>query len=69
MSRNVYSSWSVGLHVVTIYLVDTGFGLIIGFIERLQLVTTNSYNTFLTYTLQITTANTKSSMSSLVVAW
>jgi hypothetical protein len=50
-----------------------GFGLIIGFIERLYLVTTNNYNTFTDlHTVQITTANTKSSqspVSSPIIAW
>jgi hypothetical protein len=52
------------------HVLVTRFGLIIGFTERLHLVTTNNFNTF-TYlhTLQITIANSKSSMFSLVVAW
>jgi hypothetical protein len=44
-----------------------GFGLVIGFIENLQNVTTNNYDS-----LTVTTAHMKSSqfaMSSPVVAW
>lgn len=44
-----------------------GFKLIIGFIEHLQLLTTDNYNSLIDLqNLQITTASTK---SALVVAW
>jgi hypothetical protein len=49
-----------------------GFGANIEFIECLLRVTTNSYNTSLIYSLQMTTAHTKTSqsvISSLVVDW
>jgi hypothetical protein len=50
-----------------------GVGLIIGFIELLQLVNTSNSNSHADlYTLQITTAHAKSfqsSVSSTVVAW
>jgi hypothetical protein len=51
----------------------TGFGLGIGFIDHLQIVTTSNYNTVAnSHTLQFTTARTKSSQPaafSPVVAW
>jgi hypothetical protein len=49
-----------------------GFGLDIGFIDHLQVVTTNNYNTIADFhTLQITRAHAvfQSAGSSLVVAW
>jgi hypothetical protein len=58
------------LNIVTCKRLDTGSGLIIGFIE---LVTTNNYKSITDlHTLRITTANTKSSesaISSIVAAW
>jgi hypothetical protein len=54
-------------------ILQTGFGLVIGFTEHLQIVTTSTYNAIAnSYTLQITTAPTKSfqsAVSSAVVAW
>jgi hypothetical protein len=45
-----------------------GFGLIIRFIEHLQFVTTNNYIVFINlHIMQITTANTKSSICYLVI--
>jgi hypothetical protein len=50
-----------------------GFRLVIGFIEHLQIVTTNNCSTIAnSHTLQFTAACTKSSqsaVSSLVIAW
>jgi hypothetical protein len=50
-----------------------GFGLVTGFIEHLQIVTTSNYNAIAnSHTLQLTTARTKSSHSAVfspVVAW
>jgi hypothetical protein len=50
-----------------------GFGLKIGFIEHLQIVTTSNYSNIAnSHTLQLTTARTKSSqsaVSSLNVTW
>jgi hypothetical protein len=50
-----------------------GFGLVIGFIANLQIVTTSNYSAIAnSHTLQFTTACTKSSqsaVSSLIVAW
>jgi hypothetical protein len=50
-----------------------GFGLVIGFIERLQIVTTSNYSVIAnSHTLQFTTARTTSSQSSSsspVVVW
>jgi hypothetical protein len=46
------------------------FGLVIGFIGLLKLVTTNSYSSIAnSHGLLLTMAHTKSSMSSLGVAW
>lgn len=50
-------------------LTRHGFELIMGFIQNLQLLTTNYYNAVTNLRhLQISTANTKSSKPSLVVA-
>jgi UDP-N-acetylglucosamine transferase subunit ALG13 len=49
-----------------------GFGMVIGFVERLLLVTVSSYNCLMDlHTLQIavTAAHIKSCMSSVNVAW
>jgi hypothetical protein len=50
-----------------------GFGVIIGFIQHLQMVTTSNYNIiFNSHTLQFITPRTKSSQSAIsspVVAW
>jgi hypothetical protein len=57
-------------NIATGYWLDTGFGLVIGFTEILKPVTTNNSDSLTDlYTLQITTASTKSSVSSPVVAW
>jgi hypothetical protein len=48
-----------------------GFGLVIGFIEHLQNVTTNNYDSFTelhTQKIAVTTAHIKPSQSSLAVA-
>jgi hypothetical protein len=51
-------------------MLVTGFGLVIGFIEHLQTVTANSFNTVTNlHTLQITSVNAKSYVASLVIAW
>jgi hypothetical protein len=51
----------------------TGFGLVIGFTEQLQIVTTSNYSAIAnSHTLKFTTARTKSSQSAVslpVVAW
>jgi hypothetical protein len=51
----------------------TGFGLVIGFIERLQILNTSNYSaTINSQTVKFTTAGMKSSqpaVSSHVVAW
>jgi hypothetical protein len=53
--------------------VWTGFGLVIGFIDHLQIVTTCNYSAIAsTHTLQFITTRTKSSQSAVsspVVAW
>jgi hypothetical protein len=53
--------------------LETGFGLVIGFIEHLQIVTTSNYSsTANSHSLQFTTARTKfsqSAVSSAVVAF
>jgi hypothetical protein len=50
-----------------------GFGLVIAFIEHLQIVTTRKYTAIVNlHILQFTTASTKSSQSAMpspVVAW
>jgi hypothetical protein len=49
-----------------------GFGLAIGFIERLQIVTTSNYSAIANQTLQFGTARTMTSQSAVslpVVAW
>jgi hypothetical protein len=49
-----------------------GFGLVIGFGEHLQNVTTNNYDSLTdlhTPKIAVTTAHLKSSQSSLAVAW
>jgi hypothetical protein len=50
-----------------------GFGLVIGFTDHLQIVTTSNYSTITnSHTLQFTTAHTKSSQSAVsspVGAW
>jgi hypothetical protein len=49
--------------------LDTGFGLVIGFIELSHLVTTSNYSCLIdSHSLQFTMARTKSSTSSLGVA-
>jgi hypothetical protein len=51
----------------------TGFGLVTGFIEHLQIVTTSNFGAVAnSYNLQFTTARTKpsqSAVSSSVVTW
>jgi hypothetical protein len=53
--------------------LQTGLGLVIGFIEHLQIVTTHNYSAITnSHNLQFTTARTKSSqyaVASPVVAW
>jgi hypothetical protein len=52
----------IHFHIVTILWLYMGFGLIIGFIELLQLVTTSNYNALANpRTRLLTTAHTKSS--------
>jgi hypothetical protein len=50
-----------------------GFGLVIGFTEHLQIITTSNYSAIAnSHILQFTTARTKSSQSDVhspVVAW
>jgi hypothetical protein len=49
-----------------------GFGLVIGFIEHLQNVTTNNYDSLTELhapKITVTTAHIKSSHASLAVAW
>jgi hypothetical protein len=49
-----------------------GFGLVIGFIEHLQNVTTNNYDSLTelhTPEITVTTAHIKSSQSSQTVSW
>jgi hypothetical protein len=47
---------------------NTGLGLVIGFTEHLQNITTNNYDNF-TPKITVTTSRTKSSEPSLAVAW
>jgi hypothetical protein len=51
--------------------LQTGFGLVIGFIDHLQIITTSIYNTFTNFhTLQIAAAQSfQFAMSSPVVPW
>jgi hypothetical protein len=52
------------VHIFKCYWLDTGFGLIIGFILLLELITTNNYNAIANlHTQHITPANTKSPQS------
>jgi hypothetical protein len=50
-----------------------GFGLVVGFIEHLQIITTNNYSAVTnSHTIQFTMACTKSSQSAVsspVIAW
>jgi hypothetical protein len=50
-----------------------GFGLVIGFIDNLRIITTSNYSAITnSHTLQFTTARTKSSqsaVSSRAIAW
>jgi hypothetical protein len=63
------------IYVLSHVLSDSrwGFGLDIGFIDHLHVVTTKNYNTIANFhTLQITTAHTKSfqsAVSSTLVSW
>jgi hypothetical protein len=43
-----------------------GFGLVIGFIDQLHMVTTSKCNT---PNITVTTAHMKSSLASLVISW
>jgi hypothetical protein len=60
----------VGHHgLFPVSLLDTGFGLVIGFIEQLQIVTKSNYSALAnSHTRLLTIAHGKSSMSSLAVA-
>jgi hypothetical protein len=52
--------------------LETRFGLVIGFIEHTQNVTTNNYDSLIelhTPKIAVTTAHIKYSWSSLAVAW
>jgi hypothetical protein len=53
-------------------MTETGFGKVIGSTEHLQNVTTNNYDSLTELhnpKITVTTAHTKSSQSSLVIAW
>jgi hypothetical protein len=73
----VYKRYDISLYYSYVYfliylycclyeLLQTGFGLIIGFTEHLQIVTTNISAIANSHTLQFTS---QSYVSSLVVAW
>jgi hypothetical protein len=52
--------------------LQTGFGLVMGFILPLQNITTNNYDSLTelhTANITVTTTHTKFSQSSLAVAW
>jgi hypothetical protein len=78
-SPPIQSSWSISptsdtsCHIIE--WLYTGFGLVIGFIEHLQNVTTNNYDSLTQLhipKITVTTAHIKSSqfaMSSPVIAW
>jgi hypothetical protein len=56
----------------SVYLLETRWGLVTGFIWHLQKVTTNNYYNLTelhTPKIAVTTAHIKSSQSSLGVAW
>jgi hypothetical protein len=60
------------LYCHAIQCLETGFGLVIGFIEHLQNVTTNNYDNLTelhTPKITVTIAHIKSSQYSLAVAW
>jgi hypothetical protein len=62
-----YISGSNYCHAVCVRL-STGFGLVILFIEHLQLATTNNFNSIADFrTLQITTAHAKSFSACILV--
>jgi Txe/YoeB family toxin of Txe-Axe toxin-antitoxin module len=70
---HLLSSKSINAVRELIESIKTTFGLVIGFIEHLQKITTNNWSAIAnSHILQFPTARTKSSqspVSSLVVAW
>jgi hypothetical protein len=59
-------------HIVTWVWPDTGFGFVIDFIEHLQNVTVNNYDSLTelhTPEITVITAHVKFSQSSLAVSW
>jgi hypothetical protein len=66
LNEIMYKSFQRNEHIVT------GFGLVIGFIEHLQNVNTNNYDSLTelhTPNITVTTAHIKCSQSWITVAW
>jgi hypothetical protein len=62
----------IQVYIVTWLWLQTRFGLVTGFIEHLQKVITNNYDSLTelhTLKITVTTAHIKSSQSSLAVVW
>jgi hypothetical protein len=70
---HIYSACNINVYCHLYKWLQTGFGLVIRYIDHLQIVTTSNYSTITnSHTLEFATACTKpsqSAVSTLVVAW